>query len=240
VKSRVLLGAAGGFLLLGALALFYFQGWWIPNYPDARDYPVQGIDVSSHQGHIDWKRVAGSGVRFVYLKATEGGDFQDKAFAENLRGAREAGLICGAYHFFRLGTPGREQALNFIRTVPGGEVTLPPAIDLEFWGNSSARPTLSAFQTELSIFTGTLAKSDGNAPVLYLGSDFANVYFPDPPSDSQWIRDVILNPGWYGNKAWFIWQFSERGRVPGIDSFVDLDVFNGGADKFDHLGNRPN
>jgi len=232
MRTRLLVVLACGLLIFAACSIAFISGWWIPNFPDQKEYPIRGIDVSAHQGHIEWQRVAGSGIRFVYLKATEGGDFQDKAFAENLRGAREAGLACGAYHFFRLGTPGREQAMNFIHTVPKQDLALPPAIDLEFWGNSAARPAPDAFQTQLSIFTDALAKSGGKAPVLYVGSDFASVYFASPSSESKWIRNIFLNPVWNGNKSWLFWQFSDRGQVPGIDGFVDMDVFNGTADRF--------
>jgi len=77
-----------------------------------------------------------------YLKATEGSDFRDATFNENAVGARQAGLDCGAYHFFSLKSSGAIQAQNFIKTVPRKLITLPPAVDLEFTGNSAARPSL--------------------------------------------------------------------------------------------------
>ena len=92
----------------------YFYGSWVPNNP-LRQYPVKGIDVSHHNGTIDWRAVADDGVKFAYIKATEGKDFQDDRFITNCREATAAGIVCGAYHYFRLGTPGLEQAQNFIR-----------------------------------------------------------------------------------------------------------------------------
>ena len=68
-----------------------------------------------HQGPIDWQRVAGDGIGFVYMKATEGGDWVDATFAPNWAGARAAGLKVGAYHFFTLCRAGADQAANFLR-----------------------------------------------------------------------------------------------------------------------------
>ncbi|WP_292542118.1 GH25 family lysozyme, partial [Mesorhizobium sp.] len=78
--------AAGGFI--------YFHTF----SPDRDRFPVRGIDVSHHQGRIDWRRVAADDVAIAVIKATEGGDHVDDAFAANLREARAAGLAVGAYH----------------------------------------------------------------------------------------------------------------------------------------------
>ena len=81
---------------LAAAGYFYFMGF----SPDRNVYPLRGIDVSNHQGQIDWPRVAKDDVAFAIIKATEGGDFVDKSFARNIEAARAAGLTVGAYHFF--------------------------------------------------------------------------------------------------------------------------------------------
>jgi lysozyme len=228
------LGALGsGCALLGVLVLLYFSGWWIPNYPSRSVYPFRGIDVSRHQGHIDWKMVSSSGISFAYLKATEGGDFQDARFKENLQAAHEAGLACGAYHFFSLKTSGRLQAQNFIKNVPAAEMALPPAVDLEFWGNSSDRPSPESFQAELLDYIREIRIAYGREPVIYTSGDFSSVYLNDFQIQRFWVRDVLLSPNLDGTKAWQFWQFSEKGRVPGIEGFVDLDVYNGPADHFD-------
>jgi len=207
----------------------------MPNYSTAAHYPVRGIDVSRHQGSIDWKAVSASGIRFVYLKATEGGDFQDASFRQNLRAASDLGLACGAYHFFSLKTPGSVQARNFIGTVPVSGMTLPPAVDLEFWGNASERPTPEAFQQELRTYLDAVRQADGREPVIYTSSDFSGVYLKNFQVRRSWVRDIALGPWWDGNQGWLFWQFSDRGRVPGIDGYVDLDVFNGGEESFGAL-----
>ncbi|MDE6377369.1 MAG: hypothetical protein K2K72_01335, partial [Duncaniella sp.] len=81
------------------------------------DYETVGIDISAHNGEIDFNKVRDEGVKFVIVKATEGGTFKDRRFIENIRKAREAGLKVGAYHFFRFDTPGYIQGLNFVNSL---------------------------------------------------------------------------------------------------------------------------
>ena len=101
----------------------------------AADYPIQGFDVSHHQQEIQWQQISPEKYRFVYLKATEGGDFKDTRFQENWLKARERGFLVGAYHFYRLCRDGSIQAQNFIDSVPKQANALPPVIDLEYDSN---------------------------------------------------------------------------------------------------------
>src|SRR5262245_12494312 len=87
-----------------------WDGWrtfWFG--PDLARFPVHGIDVSHHQGAIDWAQVKASGQTFAFIKATEGADFRDKRFSENWRQARAEGLVTGAYHYFTFCSPGVAQ-----------------------------------------------------------------------------------------------------------------------------------
>ena len=204
----------------------YFYGSWVPNNP-LPQYPVKGIDVSHHNATIDWHAVAEDGVTFAYIKATEGKDFQDDRFITNCREATAAGIVCGAYHYFRLGTPGLEQAQNFIRTVPRDSLPLPPAVDLETWGNSSTRPSVADFQAQLSDFLNALRKEYGTEPVLYASSDFIHDYLGNNVPKRLWYRAVVLSPHLEGYDNWTFWQFTERARIKGIPGFVDMDVFRG-------------
>src|SRR5262245_21030770 len=103
-------------------------------------YNVIGVDVSNHQGDINWPALARNHVAFAYIKATEGGDFRDKRFQLNWEGAKRAGLVRGAYHFFKQCRSGAEQAKNFIATVPREHGALPPVIDAEHMGPCPHRP----------------------------------------------------------------------------------------------------
>jgi lysozyme len=209
-------------------AMAYFCGWWMPNSPLAR-YPVKGIDVSHHNGTIAWRAVAGDGVQFAYIKATEGADFQDNQFAANCREAAAAGIACGAYHYFRLGTPGLAQARNFLRTVPRDSLPLPPAVDLETWGNASARPGVGEFQSQLGVFLAELREAEGTEPVLYASSDFIHAYLEGLPLKRLWYRAVVGTPHLDGFENWTFWQFTERAKVEGVSGFVDMDVFRGSS-----------
>ncbi len=182
---------------------------------------------------MDWNAVAASGIRFAYLKATEGGDFQDPSFTENLAGARKAGLDCGAYHFFSLRTPGLVQAQNFIKTVPKNQCTLPCAIDLEYTGNSSIRPTVPDFRQQLDAFVAAVRGKYGVEPVFYVDDALAKDYLAGYPIQRRWVRAIAFGPG----SNWIFWQFSEFGRVPGVRGDVDMDVFKGNAVEFDALRN---
>ena len=84
----------------------------------AADYPIQGFDVSHHQQEIQWQQISPEKYRFVYLKATEGGDFKDTRFQENWLKARERGFLLGAYHFYRLCRDGSIQAQNLSTPSP--------------------------------------------------------------------------------------------------------------------------
>ncbi len=79
-------------------------------FPSPSDFEVTGIDVSKYQGDINWNAVRDSGVRFAWIKATEGGDRFDEKFAQNWTKAKEASVPRGAYHFAYWCRTGEEQA----------------------------------------------------------------------------------------------------------------------------------
>ena len=126
--------------------------------PDAVHYPVRGIDVSHHQGVIDWAAVARADIRFAYIKATEGQDLVDDRFMENWHSATRAGIARGAYHFFTFCTPGAAQAANFIKLVPATRPALPPAVDVEFAGNCENPPNRRAIRTQLHALLQSLER----------------------------------------------------------------------------------
>ena len=134
MKKRLLLSGAGVVIAVGIVcALFYFDVLHFNN-PSTKDYPVRGVDVSHYQGEIDWGTLADQKIQFAYLKATEGSSYLDPYFLENWKGAKEAGLKYGAYHFFSYDGSGSQQAEHYIASVPMGGA-LPPVIDLKFYGD---------------------------------------------------------------------------------------------------------
>ena len=205
----------------GLLAIWWFL--WVPNWrPPLEEGERYGIDVSAHQDVIDWRRVAGDGITFAYIKATEGGDFTDARFDENWSGAKDAGLDRGAYHYFTLCTPGADQARHFLSVAPPARDALPPAVDLELSGNCSARPSPTEVEEQLRDFIRLVEEAWGREVILYVGDDFERAYAVRHELDRPlWHRRFLLRPDIDG---WLIWQLHGYARVDGIDGGVDLDV----------------
>lgn len=215
--------AAAAFALVALLGLiaWSFAGRW---HPSRANYPLQGIDVSHHQGRIDWARLPGQGVDFAYMKASEGADHRDSAFAANWAGAKAAGIRRGAYHFFTLCRPGAEQAANFIALVPVEADALPPAVDLEYLGNCSRRVAPPAFRAELATFIRLVEARYGKPVVLYLTAEFDRAYGVSAEfSRPLWLRSLVREPR-FGAGAWTLWQASNFRRLDGVSGRVDWDV----------------
>jgi len=206
-----------------ALAGVILRWVWLPQYrPRLREGEVYGVDVSNHQGEIDWEAVAGDNIEFAFIKASEGGDFVDRRFTSNWEGARAAGLEVGAYHFFTLCRPGAEQAANFLGVVPPGEADLAPALDLEVRGNCSARPPADTVRAEVAAWIEKVEEETGRRVLLYVGPDFDSLYdITGKFSGPTWQRRILRRPP---GERWEVWQLSYFADVHGIDGGVDLDV----------------
>lgn len=229
----LLLAATGAAVAAGVYALFE-QGYLRLNYPSESEFPIQGVDVSHHNGDIDWPRLAGAGMDFAYIKASEGASFRDDRFLENWQGARRAGLVPGAYHFYSLCAAPELQAANFLSAVPPESLpSLAPAVDLEFGGNCRARPTPAQLRADLRRFLDVLQQAWSRPVVLYVTPDFYPVYmqgqFPDHPI---WIRSIYRRPHLPDQRPWQVWQYANRGHLDGAQGFIDLNVYAGSAEQF--------
>jgi lysozyme len=200
--------------------------------PDPGSFPLRGIDVSHHQGEIDWRKVAGDEVAFAYIKATEGGDHRDSRFTANWQQARDAGIKVGAYHFFTFCRPGRDQAANFLATLGASTPMLPPALDLEFGGNCSNKPSDEAMLQEISSFLQDVEGRTGQQAVLYVTPEFWGAYKNVLPQRPIWFRSLFRQPK---DVSWAFWQYHNSSRVDGIKGPVDLNVFHGGWDALQAL-----
>jgi lysozyme len=235
-RGRLLQGAVTALLAVMVLAaLLYQQGAWQLSNPDIRRYPVRGIDVSHHQGPIDWAKLPGQRVRFVYLKASEGGDWTDPLFARNLSTAPAKGIALGAYHYFTLCAPGRMQATNFLHAVPPyAPLTLPPAVDVEYVGNCAARPPRARFAHELLIFLDLVRTRFHTEPVLYSTQSFFDDYLSGPEFAGHplWVRSLIGEAQWSKGRRVLFRQFADHARYDGVAGPVDVDLFNGTEAEF--------
>lgn len=222
--SKRLFGRAFAGLFLICLIAGGVFAYFISFSPYRGKYPIKGIDVSHHQGKIDWARVAAADIAFAVIKATEGGDHVDDAFATNLSEARAAGLAVGAYHFFTFCRTGAEQARNFLAVVPRDRPLLPPVVDIEFGGDCPRKPSVDALNTELAAFLGPVEVAFGKQAIIYLIGDAADAYAAGIIGRPRWIRSLAYHPG---NDDWIYWQYHNKGRVDGIEGNVDLDVLQG-------------
>lgn len=188
---------------------------------------IQGIDVSDHQKTVDWNAVQKAGKVFAFIKATDGITWTDPEFAANWSGAKAAGLLRGAYHFYETNDDPAEQARNFLSAVPLEPGDLPPVVDIEATkSGQSAAQIVKDLQTWLDV----VEQATGRVPILY-----TNPSYWDSLGTSAfgryplWIAEYgvstpKLPAGW---TRWTFWQLSESGTVAGISGSVDLDVFNG-------------
>lgn len=218
MKAAIWVGLA---LLAAAAGAWLYAPRW---HPSDRDFPSQGIDVSHHQGTIAWRELPSQGVDFAYIKATEGGDHRDRAFAANWSGARDAGIARGAYHFFTLCRSGADQAANFIAAVPADADALPPAVDLEHLGNCSRELPRDAFHKELGDYIRLVEGRYRRPVLLYLTREFDQAYDVSARVRRPlWLRSLVARPR-FGARPWHLWQVSNFRRLRGIEGRVDWNV----------------
>jgi lysozyme len=195
--------------------------------PATLSYTVHGVDVSAHQGAIDWRALKATDVSFAFIKATEGGDFVDKEFANNWRRAGRAGVLRGAYHFLTQCQTGMTQAQNFIATVPREVGSLPHAVDAEHMGPCRKGPTVKDITAELEVFLDEVEAHFGKRPIIYTTEEFHDAYLAGLFLDERfWIRSLIVEPGFRRNQ-WSFWQYHNKGVRDGVAGPIDLNVFRG-------------
>ena len=211
-------------LVAAVLALGLAFGWFVvvpTARPALRPGEGYGIDVSNHQGPVDWRAVAADGVSYAYLKATEGRTFVDPYLAANWAGARDAGIRRGAYHFFSLCSLGADQAAAFLRTAPPDPTALAPALDLEILDGCADRPPAAAVQVELDAFTERVERAWGRPLLVYARGSWTGTYpVPSGPPRPRWRTSFFVRP----HGEWSVWQVHYAARVDGVRGRVDLDV----------------
>lgn len=218
------------FVALTAIAIFYVAARRIidtrrPHVEVEREqFPVMGIDISAHNGDVDFSKVAADGVDFVFLKATEGVSFRDPKFHINYKGARDAGVKVGAYHFFRFDCDGYDQGRNFLRSVDSLSFDLPLAIDIEEWGNPDDLPT----EQVVEALRGMIFALEGSRHkvILYTNKRGYNRFIRGRLDEMPvWVCSFTNPP--IPSDDWLLWQHSHQSRVNGIKGDVDLNTFNG-------------
>ena len=189
-----------------------------------------GIDVSKHQGKINWSKVADdSNIKFAYIKATEGATLKDKRYNTNLKEAQRAGLKVGSYHFFISRISAERQFKNFTKKVAKRQQDLIPVVDVEKSGCRNA--TREQLQENLKQFMELMKEEYGTYPIIYSDHNFYNsLLAPEFNKYKLFLaRYGSTPPHAKGNASHLIWQYSERGKVEGIKGHVDLNRFANGA-----------
>lgn len=227
-------------LIAGALYVYFFYSFVVapftqrwrgiygdPLYPDG--YSIRGIDVSHHQGEIDWDElrhaeIGSEPVSFIFIKATEGKSIIDENFKENFNNAKDNGLIRGAYHYYHPEVGADEQVDHFIRNVSLTVGDLPPVLDVEEMGKLTAEELQQGVKTWLT----KAERHYGVKPILYTNYKFKQTYLntPDFRDYPYWIAHYYVDSLAYKG-AWKFWQHTDRGRIDGIGGYVDIDVYNG-------------
>ena len=225
IKWLLLLGVAALVVLFG---LYVGRRYILPHSVnvDRYRYPIAGIDVSKHNGEIDFDQVSDDNYQFVFIKASEGKTYQDDAFERNYAGARNAGLKVGAYHFFRKNRSGKEQADNFLNVIKGKPMDLPLVIDLEDdWGNGVNIDRKLALERVLDMIN--ILNDKGYPVMIYTNLDGYGKYYKDMLGDHDLWLCSFTSPDLLPEMPHCIQQFSHEGNVAGVKGDVDLNVFRG-------------
>ena len=199
-------------------------------------YKVHGIDISHYQGNINWKmleqtRQGQFPIQFIFMKATEGGDYPDKRFVANFDSAKAHDFIRGAYHFYNPKTDADKQADFFINTVNLESGDLPPVLDIE-----KKSKDIKKLQADLKHWLRRIEDHYGVKPIIYASYKFKTKYLNDSVFNSYpyWIAHYYVDSVQYKGD-WKFWQHTDVGTLPGIEEQVDLNIFNGGMEGLETL-----
>ena len=243
---RRIIGGAAAIILITAGWLLYQQLQYrkakFTRYPEfgisiPESYSIHGIDVSKYQSMIAWEEVKAMKVKeiqlgFSFIKATEGIANTDPNFKRNWKRTKDNGIIRGAYHFFIGSKDGRMQAENFIDKVKLEEGDLPPVLDVEQLNGA----TTLQLKKEMIEWLQIVENHYQVKPVIYTNIDFYNKNLgEDFDQYPLWIAHYYQPGQPRIKRGWIFWQHSQEGRVNGILSKVDFNVFNGDSASFKNL-----
>lgn len=215
----------GALALAIVAAIFVVKRYFIHPSVDVSGYSVRGIDVSNHNGRINWDVVASDRlIRFVYIKASEGATHVDSSFIRNATGARRAGLAVGAYHFFRKNREGKAQANNFIKAVGNISLDMPWVVDIEDWDNDAGVNDSLVCKRLLDMVA--LLEEKGHPVMIYTnGNGYQKFYKPHFQGEPLWLCSFKAPNTLFNGHI--MQQYSHWGEVAGIDGDVDLNIFLG-------------
>lgn len=198
----------------------------------------KGIDISHRNGEIDFTKVREANIGYVFMKATEGGTFQDSNYARYRSDVLSAGMTSGTYHYFRaLSSTPEAQKTNIINvlTQNGFDSSCEYfALDVELIGNEDATPEVMADNlNELLLLLGKESILGNRKPLIYCSANFwdksvagdRHNFSEYPLWVAHWDVDEPRIPQTWSKagKTWSAWQYSSKGSIPGINGDVDLN-----------------
>lgn len=209
---------------------------------------VYGIDVSHHNGLINWNKVPFNQISFVYCKASQGRSFKDSLMATYFNELQRLHILRGAYHFFTfMGVSAKEQANNFLSAKIdwNSEEVLPPVLDTEWQQSPGLNQYIldnrKACVRKISDWLAIVEEKTARKPFIYTNAFFWKDYLNDPEEFEDyplWVASYrkdfpVLPTAW---KKYVFWQFTESASIPGITGNVDKNIFNGNIPDLKKLG----
>ncbi|WP_092627600.1 GH25 family lysozyme [Actinopolyspora mzabensis] len=197
---------------------------------------AHGIDVSNHNGPIQWNKVAASGEHYAFVLATDGGNFTNPMFDQQFNGAKNAGMLAGAYHFGRPTGSAVGQADRLLNTVGSTDdgKTLPPVLDLEVSPNGGGcyGKTSGQLHSWTQSFLDRVKSKTGQDAIVYASPSFWSSCMAGSQAFSEnplWLASYgVPQPSVFGGwDAYSFWQYTNKGSVPGITGPVDRNLFQG-------------
>ena len=191
-------------------------------------YMVRGVDVSHHNGPVNWSQLKNEGITFSYLKSTEGISHIDRNYKSNYENSKQSNIKTGTYHFYTFGLDGEMQAHHFMRHAIVGSGDLIPAIDVEH----SPANKYSNDKDYIKIVIDELIKLEyemyeyyGVRPIIYTNKDCYKLYIKNHfPENLIWMSDLHNEPD-LKDYNWIFWQFSHTGNINGVSGDIDLNYF---------------
>jgi lysozyme len=247
IKTRKILFGSALALVVGASAVYLLSNGTVkgianafkmssPSYPTfgidlPGEYDLHGIDVSRHQRNIDWEAVSKMkhkdvSIQFAFIKASEGRTVVDEYFKSNWKECKDAGIMRGAYHFYRPHLTADEQARLFFKQVPKLEKgDLAPVLDIEMYGGGNR----AVLKKNLKRWLVLVEKQYGVKPIIYTNYGFYKTMLTGAEFKKYplWIAHYRTPDLKDKLSGWHFWQHSDRGRVNGIRGGVDFNVFDG-------------
>lgn len=187
---------------------------------------IHGIDLSHYQGEVFWEAVGeNTKMAYVYLKATEGGDWIDDRYENNIELAHLHGLKVGSYHFYRPRTDQRQQLENFkVQCLPG-EQDLIPMIDIETTSGLST----DEFCDSLFKFLSLVEEAYKQKPLLYTFTNFYNKHLVGKIDNYKLMiaQYTDTEPVLADERDITMWQYTGKGSIVGVSGYIDKSRFMG-------------